>query len=170
MDKTSILTLPNGEEVHIRMLLPSDRDTLLDAFHKLSDETKRLRFFQVNEELSDKELDYLLNIDNTNHVAYCAYTIKDSIPNGIGVVRYIRSVKNPEIAEVAITIVDEYHGKGIGKELIKKITQHARKEGITTYVANAFYFNNIILKMISKFPYKITGSDEGILTIKVDIK
>lgn len=170
MTKTTSISLKNGETVYLRMLLPSDRGALLDAFYKLSDETKRLRFFQVNEALSDKELDYLLNTDDTNHVAYCAYVLKNNKPKGIGVVRYIRSVKNPEMAEVAITIIDEYHGKGIGKELIKKITQHARKEGITTYVANAFYFNDIILKMISKFPYKITGSDDGILSIKVDIK
>lgn len=163
------IKVKDNELVYIRLLQPSDRETLEEAFRKLSNETKRLRFFQVNETLSEKELDYLLNLDNSNHVAYCAYIMENNVPKGIGVVRYIRSVKNPSIAEIAITIIDEYQGEGIGKELIKRITEHAKKEGITTYVANAFYFNHIILKMITKYPYKITGSDDGILTIKVDL-
>ncbi len=168
-NNTVIYKLNNGEDIYIRLLTPEDRLAVEEGFKKLSEETKRLRFLQSHESLSSKELDYLTNIDNLNHVAFCAYKNEHNKDIGIGIVRYIRSIKNPATAEIAITITDEYQGKVIGKQLIKAITKHALKNGVTKFAANAFYFNDKILNIIEKTPYKITGSEDGILQIEINL-
>lgn len=163
------IALKDGTVVHIRMLKPEDREVLKEAFSKLSQETKRLRFLEQHDVLSEKELDYLLNVDNHNHVAFCAYVIRDGKEVGVGVARYIRSLKNQKLAEVAITIVDEFQGKGIGKYLIGATVNYARENGITTFAANAFYFNRKILRIIEKYQYHITSAEDGVLKIEIDI-
>lgn len=166
---TKNITLTDGTIVHVRMLKPQDREVLKETFSKLSGETKRLRFLEQHDVLSEKELDYLLNVDNHNHVAFCAYTVVEGKDVGIGVVRYIRSLKSQKLAEIAITIVDDYQGLGIGKHLIGSAVTYARDNGVNTFAANAFYFNRKILKIIEKYPYTITSADAGVLKIEIDI-
>ena len=155
--------------IYTRLLEKEDREAFLKAFSKLSDKTKQFRFLTSYPNLSEKEVDYLLQTDKKNHVALCAYHTKNGEDIGIGVTRYIRSLKNPTIAEVAITIVDEFQGMGIGKLLIQEVMDYAIKDGIKKFIANAYYFNNMILNIISKYPYEITSSNDGILSIEIDL-
>lgn len=155
--------------IFIRPLMKEDRKAFINAFSKLSDKTKQLRFLTSTDALSEKEFDYLVNVDHENHVAYCAFHNQKGEDVGVGVARYIKSIKKPNTAEIAVTIVDEFQGIGIGKLLIQNIVEHAKKHGIEKLVANAYYFNNTILNIVSKFPYEITGSSDGVLTIEIDI-
>lgn len=169
METTKIFELKNGLKLHVRLLRPSDKDALQEAFMKLSDESKHFRFLSTPQKLSNQELQYLTNIDNKNHLAVCAYIIKDNKEVGVGIVRYIRLLKNANKAEIAITVADEYQNVGVGKILIQEITKHAKKNNIDFFEANAFYFNNTILGIISKYPYKITSTEEGVLKIEITI-
>ena len=161
--------IKEGLTIFIRPLIKEDRKAFVKAFSKLSDKTKQLRFLTSTEALSEKEFDYLVNVDHENHVAFCAYYSKNGEEIGIGVARYIRSIKKPNTAEIAITIIDEFQGMGIGKLLIQNIVAFAKQHGIEKFVANAYYLNNTILNIISKYPYEITGSSDGVLTIEIDI-
>ena len=169
MDETKIFTLSDDTKLYVRLLKKSDKEALQDGFYKLSDKTKRFRFLSTPQKLSNKELQYLTNIDNKSHLAVCAYIKKGDKEIGVGVARYIRLLKDASKAEIAITIVDEYQQLGIGKVLITEIIKHAKKNNITTFEANAFYFNNTILSIINNYPYKITSTEEGVLKIEIKI-
>jgi GNAT superfamily N-acetyltransferase len=169
MDETKTFTLNNDLKLHVRLLEKSDKEALQDGFNQLSDKTKRFRFLSTPQELSNKELQYLTNIDNKNHLAVCAYIKVDGKDIGVGVARYIRLLKDPKKAEIAITIVDKYQQLGIGKILITEIIKHAKQNNIITFEANAFYFNNTIINIINNYTYKITSTEEGVLKIEIKI-
>jgi len=95
-----------------------DREKFIDGFNKLSKASVYHRFFGFLKELTDKQLEDFLTTDNRNHVAWAAFDIVDDDMVGVGVGRFKRSTTNPREAELALTVIDEYQGKGVGTILL----------------------------------------------------
>jgi GNAT superfamily N-acetyltransferase len=51
------------------------------------------------------------------------------------VARYVRDRNDPQAAEIAITIADEWQGRGLGRELLARLSRRARQEGIRRFTA-----------------------------------
>jgi GNAT superfamily N-acetyltransferase len=127
------VTLRDGREVLIAPLGPADAPLLLDAFERLSEESRRLRFLGPKPKLSQKDLRYLTDVDGHNHVALAA-TDPDS-GRGVAIGRFIRDPRHPERAEVAITVADGWQRRGLGKILLSRLADRAREEGIRKFTA-----------------------------------
>ena len=70
---------------------------------------------------------YLTEIDHHDHEAIIA--LEEESGEGIGVARYVRNPTHPETAEVAVTVIDEWQGRGLGTLLLEVLGQRARAEG-----------------------------------------
>ena len=55
----------------------------------------------------------------------------------MGIARYIRDADDPQAAEIAVTIVDDWQGRGLGTELLAQLSDRARREGIRRFTALA---------------------------------
>src|SRR6266550_461675 len=121
--------LRDGTLVVVRPIRSDDKPLLLDGFRRLSDESRLRRFMAPMRELSDEQLRYLTEIDYVDHFAWVAL-LADRPTFGIGVGRYIRLDAEPGVAEVAITVVDEYQGRGLGTLLLGILAGTARIAGI----------------------------------------
>jgi len=53
----------------------------------------------------------------------------------VGVARYVRDTTDPQAAEIAITIVDDWQGRGLGTELLAQLSSRARRAGIRRFTA-----------------------------------
>ena len=104
-------TLKDGTVIYVRLQNPDDAVHLKKAFDKLSNTSKRLRYFSVANALSDKDWEHYLNTDDTSRAAVVAYKKDNDEIYGIGVARYFRTEDKPEVAEAGITVIDEYHTK-----------------------------------------------------------
>ena len=58
-----------------------------------------LRFLTPIRELSASQVDYLINVDFDDHVAYAVVADEPGYP-GMAITRYIRSFDNPEEADI----------------------------------------------------------------------
>lgn len=58
-----------------------------------------------------------------------------SAREGLGVARYIRSADDAELAEVAVTVADDWQGRGLGRALLDRLTHRARREGVRRFSA-----------------------------------
>ena len=119
----STATLRDGTEVDIRAIEPGDKALLAEAFSRLSPESRYRRFFRPLKELRDSDLRYLTEIDHADHEALVAIAADGSL---VGVARYVRSEEERELAEVAVTIVDDWHGRGVATELLRALVDRAR--------------------------------------------
>ena len=127
------ITLRDGARVMLRPIAPEDKPLLAASFERLSEESRYRRFFTTKNELSLADLDYLVDVDHEDHEAIVA--IDPSSGEGLGVARYIRSLDDVEVAEVAVTVADDWQGRGLGRALLDRLTYRARREGVRRFSA-----------------------------------
>lgn len=129
---TSLLELPEGRRALIRSVRPGDKDLIATGFRQLSPESRYMRFFANVSELSPDVLAYLTEIDHRDHEALIAIDPATGFP--LGVARYVRLHEEP-MAEVAVAVRDDWHGRGLGTALLRRLADYARDQGITHFVA-----------------------------------
>ena len=140
--------LRNGRRFEIRALRPADRADLIAAVDRASDQSLYRRFFGVKRGFTDQEIAFFLNVDFVSHVALVAVVDEGGRPAIVGGGRYV--VVQPEAAEVAFAVVDEYQGQGIGAALMHHLAAIARKAGIKQLVAEVLPDNHPMLKVFEK--------------------
>ncbi len=149
----------DGRQVHIRRLLDKDAALLVDFFHHLSDETKKLRFHanpnNLPEERIWQEAEKLSHLDPDCQAALIAVIEEDGAEHAVGVARYCRSAAADTEAETAIVIRDDYQGVGLGKRLMWELAETARSMGIKTFSAWVLAENRRLFRMISQAPFPL---------------
>jgi RimJ/RimL family protein N-acetyltransferase len=124
--------LRDGSQVLIRPVQGADAPLLVDGFARLSATGRWMRFLTSKKELSPAELRYFTDVDHHDHEALGALR-RDG--RGVGIARYIRQADDPCAADIAVTIVDAWQGRGLGTELLAQLSDRARQEGIHRFTA-----------------------------------
>ena len=132
---TETLQLRDGTAVRLRPIRPEDRERLARAFSRLSPASRERRFLTPKRELSSEELRYLTEPDGDQHFALGATLVgaDGEEGEGIGVARFERLKGHPEIAEPAITVTDDYQGRGLGLALGERLVRAASEHGVKTF-------------------------------------
>ncbi len=138
------ITLRDGSRVQIRALEPDDRDALADAFERLSPESRYRRFFAPVARLRSRDLDYLTRVDHHDHEALVAFDPRTG--HGVGVARYVRT--GPDVAEPAITVADDWQGRGLGGQLIGALAARAYEEGVRRFDAPVLATNREAIALL----------------------
>ncbi len=126
--------LRDGTRVLIRPIAADDKELLVRGFEQLSEQSRYRRFLAPVPNLSDAQLKYLTEVDHDAHDALLAVDAGEP-SRGYGVARYVRLHQEPEIAEAAVTVIDEYQGKGLGTLLLALLARLAVSRGIRSFRA-----------------------------------
>lgn len=159
--------LRDGSEVLIRPVARGDAALIAEGFSRLSVESRWLRFLTGKPELSQAELRYFTDIDHHDHEALAALDCLDG--GALGIARYIRHLEDPESAELAIAVIDDWQGRGLGTELLTDLTERARHEGIRCFTALIAADNAAALGLLedNSTAVQVTHRDQG--TVEYDI-
>jgi acetyltransferase len=101
------------------------------GFEQLSEASRRSRFFTPLEQLPESLLRYLTELDYRDHVAPVAGAIDDPGEPGVAIARYIRCADDPDCAEAAVTVLDDYQRRGIATVLLQALALIALQNDIT---------------------------------------
>src|SRR5690349_1593175 len=82
---------------------------------------------------SAAELRYFTDVDHRDHEALGA--LDHARGGGVGIARYIRDREDPHAAEIAVTVIDGWQGRGLGTELLARLSERACQEGIRRFTA-----------------------------------
>lgn len=160
------VALRDGSQVRIRQGHSTDRELLLRGFERLSPESRYRRFLAPLAELTEVMVRTLTEIDHHDHEAMIA--LDQQTGEGIGVARYVRDSQRPEVAEVAVTVIDDWQGRGLGTLLLEVISARAREEGITAFTALMLAANDEMLDILKRLhPVRII--DRGMGTVEVEV-
>lgn len=138
--------LPDGKRLTLSPVIKTDREFFEKALDELSLESKFARFGQGVATLSDRELDYLTDVDQREHVAWGA--VVDDQAAGVG--RYIRQ-QSSGCPEMAVTVVDSLQGLGVGRMLFAALIAVARHDGIDELCFEAQSDNPAVLTLLEDF-------------------
>ena len=119
----------------IRPIRPIDKGLLADGLRRLSPESAQRRFLTPKRSFSRTELRYLTEVDGRDHVALVAEPPSEPSRRLIAVARFVRLVDDPEAAEVAITVADNWQRRGLGSLLSEQLAEQARQLGIRRFTA-----------------------------------
>ncbi|MCB1230606.1 MAG: GNAT family N-acetyltransferase [Verrucomicrobiae bacterium] len=155
--------------VTIRTIRPADRDIGIDFVRRLSPAAKYLRYHHAIEELETDTLDRFLSPDYPDEMALIAIVPDNTLPGGIrqiGVARYARGT-NPEDAEIAIAVADDWQGRGVGRQMLLDLREFALGVGIRHLVAKVLPQNAQMMKLARKlgFQHETADPDEGTVAL-----
>jgi GNAT superfamily N-acetyltransferase len=167
--RTTEVTLRDGTSVRLRPIVPEDKTLLVEGFRRLSPESRYRRFMAPIEELTADQLRFLSEIDYVDHFAWVALDLDAAGHPGVGVSRYVRIPEEPEVAEAAVTVVDDYQGRGAGTLLLEALGAVALENGITRFRGYAFEDNRAILDVLEAVGATTAHDSPGMLRIEVDL-
>src|SRR3954452_11897132 len=133
-----LLCLRDGERLSARPIRPDDKDALLAFFARLSPESRRRRFLAPKPRLTARDLVFLTEVDGRAHVALVALDRGGAI---VGVARYAAWRDRPDRADVAFAVADDWHARGLGTELGKRLVDHARRAGVAALTGSTLSEN-----------------------------
>jgi RimJ/RimL family protein N-acetyltransferase len=162
----NLVRLRDGSQVRIRPVRGSDAALLADGFARLSTRSRQQRFLAPKARLSAAELRYLTEVDHYDHEAIGAL---DLAGLGAGIARYIRSRHDARSAEIAVTVVDAWQGRGLGTELTRQLTERAKQAGIDRFTALVTHENAAAAGLLRAVRARLTGRDHESLAYEIPL-
>ena len=161
--------LRDGREVVIAQLTLADVPLLADAFARLSEESRRLRFLGPKPSLSQAELRYLTGVDGHNHEALGA--IDPETGRGVAIGRFVRDPQDADRAEVAITVADDWQRRGLGKLMLERLADRAREESLRSFTALVSHDNRNMRGLLERIdaPAHITQMAGGVAEWEIEL-
>jgi RimJ/RimL family protein N-acetyltransferase len=156
--------LRDGTLVSLRPIGPDDKPLLEEGMARLSPQSRRLRFMAPVDSLSRAQLAYLTEVDHRDHVAWGV--LHHDQP--VAVARIVRLNNEPDAAELAVTVVDEFQRRGVARLLITVMAELARHLGIERFVFEALPENEALLRLLLGFGARYEMTD-GVIAGSVDL-
>jgi RimJ/RimL family protein N-acetyltransferase len=160
IDPETLVAIRQGSLVgcsfDIRSITPNDADALIRFHQDLSDQTIRLRYFNLHRDLAPEEVTHLTCVDGFNRAAY----VVEHEGEIIGVGRYDRSDK-PCRAEVAFVVADEFQQYGLGTALFGRLVETAKRAAIGEFCASVLAENAAMLAVLHGAGFPITEERIG---------
>lgn len=167
--RTAILPLPDGALVRLRPIVPGDKPLLAEGFRRLSAASRYRRFMTPLEELDDGMLRQLTELDYVNQFAWLALLADQPGHPAAGVARYVRLDEEPEVAEAAVTVLDEYQRRGIGTLLLEALGAVALENDITTLRGYVLADNREMRDVLEAVGGRLAHEAPGLLRADVDV-
>jgi acetyl coenzyme A synthetase (ADP forming)-like protein len=155
--------LKDGITVRMRPIVPGDGDALQALVRGLSSESSYFRFFRVKKELEPDEVRDFTHLDYEKRMAFIA------VHNGelIGVGRFDVSTEDPTVAEVAFAVADEHQSRGIGTQLLRRVTAYAQLQGITAFRAFVLADNHAMMRVFRNAGFHMERDlEEGVYHVE----
>jgi RimJ/RimL family protein N-acetyltransferase len=143
---TRRMTLRDRCVVDVRPLDAGDSERVAAAMSRLSAESWYLRFGSAKPRLPGRELGFLLDVDHHDNEALTA--IDPSTGQVVAVGRYVQVPEEPGVAEIAVTVADDWQSRGLGGAMLMELTERARDEGHTMLHASVLGINRRSIAML----------------------
>lgn len=165
------IRLRDGTNAVIRPLLATDREVVREQYENLSPESRFHRFLTGVPHLTETMLDRLVDdVDGVDHVALVLYGLPEDggeVPAGIA--RIIRYQDRRDTADVAVTVTDQWQGRGVASALLEALIRR-RPKGIRQIVTTVAVDNPASLALLRRLgDLTVRPAGDGCLDVVVGL-
>jgi acetyltransferase len=145
-----LLTLGDGRVMTLRPIRVDDADALRRGFARLTPEQVRLRTFHRQNELTPAAAERLVRIDPETTTAWVAVDADGEIR---GEAR-LHADAVDESGEFGVTVDPSFTGRGIGRALMQRLLDDARRRGLRTIWGDVLTDNSAMLDLVKSIGAK----------------
>ncbi len=161
--------LEDGTRLCFRRISPDDKPRLVEGLRHLSPESRYRRFFQHIDHFTQDQLRYLTEVDFRDHFAWIATLPEWDAEPAAGVGRWVRINEEPDVAEAAVTVRDDFHGRGIGKTLLWLLAYSALQNDVSAFRAWVLGDNRPMLQFLRDLGVRYGRWETGSLEVTVPL-
>ncbi|MFH1974532.1 MAG: GNAT family N-acetyltransferase [Pseudomonadota bacterium] len=156
----------DDESVTVRPAKPVDVRRIQEHFYGLDKNDIASRFFHEKTRFVSDEIGKVSQIDYIKDLTMVAIVGEFGFGKIIAVGEYLLD-PGKNIAEVAFSVSSDYKGKGLGRILIRKLSETARENGIGGLCAYTSPGNQGMIKLFKSLPYKIRTTFEEDMVVLI---
>jgi RimJ/RimL family protein N-acetyltransferase len=164
------LRLGDGTDVALLPFQPGDGHLLVASFARLSAQSRYRRFLAPVPRLTNSMLAFLTSVDGFHHRAWSALVDEPVGPVGAGVVRWVRSNADPGVADVAVTVIDDYQGRGLGGLLLDVAVLDGFAHGVDRFEGVVLGENISSRRMLARGGATLRPEGGGVLAFSLPLR
>jgi acetyltransferase len=167
-------TMPDGTAVTIRPIRPEDEPLMVHFHSSLSERSVYLRYFhamQLPQRIAHDRLTRICFIDYEREMALVILRHDPGTekPEILAVGRLIKLHGRKE-GEFAVLVSDSWHHRGLGLELLKRLVEIGRNEGLTRIFGEILPENRDMLRVCDKLGFRRHFSaEEGVVRTDIEL-
>ena len=136
--------------LRLRLIRADDEPRLMALHEHLSRHTAYQRFFSAVRHLSPQWSHRLANVDYRTRLALVIEHHDGSDERTLIAVARYEPTSDPDVAEVALVVQDDWQGKGLGRLLLRALLTAAQARGIHQFRAYVLADNFRMLGLLSR--------------------
>ena len=161
----------DGGVVHLRPILPSDADAIVEFHSRLSERTRYLRYFGAYPHIPPRDLERFTVVDHHARVALVVLLGDEVI--AVGCYEGTYGPDGTEIvgpAEVAFVVRDDHQSRGLGSILLEHLAAAARERGVRRFEAEVLAQNTQMVRVFRDAGFQLSREfAEGVLHLEFDV-
>jgi acyl-CoA hydrolase/RimJ/RimL family protein N-acetyltransferase len=152
--------LADGTELVIRPIKLTDESLLHELFYRLSQETIYKRFCGIVKYMPHENLQRFCTIDYQRDMTLVATMRRGEVERVVGLATYNRKPQTG-FAEIAMVVDDAFQGRGVGKLLMRRITELAKARQVSGFTAYTLGYNSPMLRVFESAGHAVEVTPEG---------
>jgi protein lysine acetyltransferase len=119
--------------------------------------------------LSPRMIDYLVDLDYLNHFAWIVLPAQAPEGKLVASARYVRTASEPETAELAFGVAEDYRNLGLATLLLGALAVPARQNAVHRFLANVLSDNRSMRAVFDKLGARWQRREPGVITTVFDV-
>jgi RimJ/RimL family protein N-acetyltransferase len=150
------ITLRDGREVTLRAIAEADATEIVQAFERLSAQSRYYRFMVHKKQLNDAALQRGVHPrPGRDFVLVATIPAADGI-DIVGAAQYVQAGDPDEkTCEFAVTVAEDWRGSGLATKLLASLVCRARRDGYETMEGFVVAENTAMLALARKLKFKV---------------
>lgn len=164
--EAAVLRLRNGRSVRVRPVGPADAESIQVFVRRLSDASRRLRFFAPIRELAPAMLARLTESAGQPGQVLLAEAHDGDARPMVALAQYAPG-EDDGACDLALVVADAWHGLGLGRALMGMLIQSARDARCTRAVVDVLRDNDAMLALARACDFTAARSPLGSTVLRL---